>query len=621
MTGAGAWVAVGTSAALALGFALLATRRCSAAVAICAVQAAVVAAAAFGRGEGLVALVEIAEAVALAWWAVAADQIPLPLREGGGPAAEIQMTAMSALPLPLRDGGGGRGGHSPHVAGLDAEAGGDGPLPPPPSGNGRGSMSSLPAASPAPFPYPSPYPSAASSATHGIAPLLLLLAALLLALLAATIPGTGLAIAVTLVGLLGLAGDNRPARQALALLPVQGGAVLAALTVGLGAWQLAVVVLPLLPALGFAGLWLGNRPGRTIRLVHPIASRLDLGLCGLALLLACTLPWQLGHHGGLWRLDARAAHVILLLCALAAAAAWARRTTPGVWGARSAVLAGTALATIAVAPLMAWLGMAIATIGAIAVALPRRAAAWRALRLGATGLAVALAGAVAVATPQPHLAVIAMTMLGYGAVAMLAPELTIAAAALVLRLPAPPSLLLGLGLAALLAAALCLATETGRRHLPSLAGLAQGGVAVAAFGLGSGEGALAGVMQLTLLALTQCALLLSPPDGFERLVALAGLAAVPPFGLFSSLAQVLAATAAAAPWVLLPLGAGVAGIAWAVLPRLPPIRPPPIRPPPIRPPPIRPPRVSPAWLPLALLLVCGFAMPAPWLAWIRLAAR
>jgi hydrogenase-4 component F len=110
------------------------------------------------------------------------------------------------------------------------------------------------------------------------------------------------------------------------------------------------------------------------------------------------------------------------------------------------------------------------------------------------------------------------------------------------------------------------------------------------------------------LALTQSALLLSREGGLDRLVAMAGLAGVPPFGLFPGLALILAAAAARSPWLLLPLGAGVAGIAGAVLTHLPARRPAPAAALPL------------AWLPLALLLLLGFAMPDPVLAWLRTAA-
>jgi hydrogenase-4 component F len=444
-----------------------------------------------------------------------------------------------------------------------------------------------------------------------------------LATLAATVPGgIGLALAVILLGLLLVASRPLPAHQALGIAAMQNGLVLAAVTAGLSNWRLALLATPLLPAAAFGALWLGGDRARTLLLSAPrLVARIDAALCGLALLLACTLPWQLGAHGPFWRLDARAAHVILLLAALAAAASWAHRDTTPIWGSRLAILAGTVLAVLSTAPLLSWLGMALATVGAAATALPVRAEAWRRLRLGCIGLGLALFGTVALhAIPPPLFGTVALhaiaplpatacVMLGYGALAVLAPELTVAAVALILRMRGPTTdiLLLALGLTALLVAALSLATARGsHRRTLRLVGLAQGGVAVFAFGLDTGGGSLAGLLQLSLLAVTQCALLLAPRGGLDRLAALAGLAGLPPFGLFPSLALILAATAARLPWLLLPLGAGLAAVAWAVLLQLPADR---------------HLRLSPAWVPLALLLIAGFAMPDPLLTWFRLAAR
>jgi hypothetical protein len=70
--------------------------------------------------------------------------------------------------------------------------------------------------------------------------------------------------------------------------------------------------------------------------------------------------------------------------------------------------------------------------------------------------------------------------------------------------------------------------------------------------------------------------------------------------------MILIATAQSLAWLLLPFGAGLAAIAWAVLLHLPPER---------------RLRASPAWVPLALLLLAGFAMPDTLLDWFRLAAR
>jgi hypothetical protein len=441
-----------------------------------------------------------------------------------------------------------------------------------------------------------------------------------LAALAVTIPGTsGLPLAVVLLGLLLLASHKLPAHQALGVAAMQNGLALAAITTGLSHARLALVVVPWLPALAFGALWLGADRARTAWLRAPRpAAWADVVLCGLALLIACTLPWQLGPgqfgaHGAFWRIDALAAQAILLLTALAASASWARchaspACTSPVWGSQLALLAGTVVAVASTAPLPSMLGMTLATAGAATAALPARAEAWRRLRLGCTGLGLVLFGAIAMHAAAPPLPAAACAMLGYGALAVLAPELTVAAVILIVRMRGATTddLLLALGLAALLVAALGLAARgPQRRNLP-LVGLAQGGAAVFAFGLGTGAGNLAGLLQLSFLALTQCTLLLARRDGLDRLAALAGLGGLPPFGLFSSLALILAATAARTPWLLLPLGAGLAATAWAMLLQLPAER-----------------RLlpSPAWLPLALLLIAGFAMPDPVLAWFRLAAR
>ena len=559
-------------------------------------------------------------------------------------------------------------------------------------------------------------------------PVLAVLAAgAVLAALAATVPASGLALAAILLGLLMLASQAPPLQQALGIAAAQNGLVLAAIAADLAGWRLALAVLPWLPGLAFGALWLGSVRSRAAWLRAPrLAARLDAAASGGALLVACTLPWQLGAGAPFWRLDARAIHVILLLAALSTAASWARRRTTPLWGCRPAILAGTILAVAAGEPLVGWLGMTLAVAGAVADALPERAEVWRRVRLGCTGLGLALFGSIALHAAVPALAGGACVMLGYGALAVLGPELTVAAVALILRTHGGgDDLLLVAGLAGLLVAALGLSMDRLRRRICgptgarepgnarhalfprvmavegrrrttlvgatkesrgwpafaghdtggaghdaggashatggpghdtgsaghatggaghdaggashatggaghdtggagrdtggaghdtgkaeaerlALVGLAQAGAAAFAFGLGTDAGSLAGLLQLSFLALTQCAVLLAREDGVDRLAALAGLAGVPPFGLFPSLALILAATASRLPWLLLPLGTGLAAIAWTVLLRLPTER-----------------RLlpSPAWIPLALLLLAGFAMPDPLLAWFRLAAR
>lgn len=540
----------GAAAALALGLALLATPRLRPAAALCAAQAVAVALVALAQGEQVAALAELAFGGALAWWGRRACQ-----------------AAYRRTPLAT--------GNAAWPASSDGFR----------HSGQRGSDRR----------------SRAFRASR-------LLAGAMLAAIAAAVPGTGIAFAVVFLGLLVLTTDTRPSHQVLGLVAMQAGLALAATAVGLAGWSLGLALVPLLPAVGIAALWLGANNARlSMLLAPPVMTRIDAGLCTLALLGACILPWRLGGTHGIGHLDARAAHMVLLLAALAAAGSWGEPAARPVWGSRLMVLAGTVPAVLSDAPLLAWPAMLVATAGVIAAALPARAEAWRRLRLGCLGLALALAGTIAASASPPPLAAVAVTMLGYGSLAVLAPELAVAAIALILRLPAPAYLLVMLGLAALLIAALGLATPRGRRQLAlPLVGLAQGGVAVFSFGLGTAAGAFAGLLQITLLALTQCALRLAQPNGWDRLAALAGLAGAPPFGLFASLALILEATAATAPLLLLPLGIGLAAIAWAVLPHLPAER-----------------RLclSPAWLPLALLLLCGFAMPEPWLTWFRLAAK
>ena len=630
MSGAIAVTAVqgGAAAALALGFALLAVRRMGVSVAICAGQAMAVAAAALMQGNVAVAVAEVVVAVAVAgsatvlcpaWPATALS--PAGSATPSSPAwpASALYPAGSAIALSPA------GSATPLCPAGSATALG-------PAWRRNGRRQAARAVTPS---------RTAALEQRGAG---LVVAGAVLAALALAVPVTGIAFATVLLGLLVSAGDRRPEHQVLGLAAAQSGLALSALAVGLTGWGLGLAVLPLLPVVGAAGLWLGADRRRVTALLAPrFAGWIDATICCLALLCAASLPWQLGlgADDG-WRLDARAVHMALLLCAVGAAGSWGQRATRSVWGSRVAILAGSVLAVAAAAPLSAWAGTAVAMLGAAAAALPDRAEAWRRLRLGCTGLALALFGAIALHAARPPASAMAAAMLGYGSLAVLAPELTVVAVALIVRLPAPPLLLLATGLAGLAfgAAASWLAVPSwpglgrpsshpssheelgcdaatapdppgrmagsGQVMTAALVGLAQGGVAVFAFGLGTPGGAFAGLLQLTLLVLTQCALLLSRPEGLDRLAALAGLGGIPPFGLFASLALVVAATAAADPFLLLPLGVGLAAVAWVMLRQLPAGW-----------------RLcaSPAWLPLALLLLCGFAMPAPWLAWFRLAAR
>ena len=536
--------------AVALGFALLAKRRTGGVAMLCGAQAIVVAIGALAQGDVGVTLVECAEAAVLGWLAL--------------------------LPLPLWKGVGGWG-------------------------TGR--------ADPTPNTRPLPQPWSASrpKPTRG-GGVQIICAGAVLAGLAATIPGTGLPLAVILLGLLLVASRAMPSHQALGIAAMQNGLVLASVTAGLSDWRLALVVLPCLPALACGALWLGSDRARTALLLAPRpAAWIDAALCGLVLLLACALPGSSARTGHS-RASTRSPRMSFSCSPPGPPPRVGRAATPPRFGQPACHPDRNRPRHRVQRP---------------AAELARHDARRR--RRGCRRFTGPCRG-MATAAPGPHrprpgavrrrrlarrhgpLPASACVMLGYGTLAVLAPELTVAATALILRMrgASTDDLLLAAGLAALLVAALGLATHAPQRRTLKLVGLAQGGAAVFAFGLGTEGGNLAGLLQLSFLALTQCALLLAREDGLDRLAALAGLAGLPPFGLFPSLALILAATAERLPWLLLPLGAGLAAIAWAVLLQLPAER-----------------RLlpSPAWLPLALLLIAGFAMPDPLLAWFRLAAR
>jgi hydrogenase-4 component F len=178
---------------------------------------------------------------------------------------------------------------------------------------------------------------------------------------------------------------------------------------------------------------------------------------------------------------------------------------------------------------------------------------------------------------------------------------------------APGPMLLTLGLLTLLLTALASRRAEGEHRAAALAGLGQLGVVAFAFGLGTEAAMVAGVLHLTLLALTRASLALEAGGGAAAagLVALAGL---PPFGLFASLFLIMTETARRAPWLAVPLGLGLSLTAWALAPRI-----------------LAAWRRAPmagvgpatvvAWLTLAVVAALGLAMPPAAVAWFTAVAR
>jgi hydrogenase-4 component F len=247
---------------------------------------------------------------------------------------------------------------------------------------------------------------------------------------------------------------------------------------------------------------------------------------------------------------------------------------------------------------------------------------------GGVGAAGALAGG-----PVSR-AMLAILVLNAGLVVLLRLRGVVAATPGAL---APGPLLMALGLASLLAAAWAGWRRGDAGHFLALAALAQSGVVAFAFGLGA---PLAGLLLLTaqtlgltaaLHCLGQAARLKASTRfadlggllaqhralGLTFVAALAGLAALPPFGPFAADFLLTGITLRRLPWLALPLGLGLTVVGVAVAGRLiglacgPPT-------------PDRGPQpglaaLVPAWLHLAALLALGLAA-GPLGGWLAAAA-
>ena len=206
--------------------------------------------------------------------------------------------------------------------------------------------------------------------------------------------------------------------------------------------------------------------------------------------------------------------------------------------------------------------------------------------------------------------------------------------------PGPP--ILALGLASVLLASFSLWPRRDVKRFFAFSTIGQSGVAAVAFGLGGAAATFAGLLHLTLHTLTKAAIFqcvgravqLKGGQNFtdiggllarHRALALtlaAGIVAVaglPPFGLFASTFLVLLATVHALPWLVAPLALGLVVGGWALAMRL-------MSlcfgtPTPDRGPAPALAALAPAWVPLAVVLVLGLAMPAPLVAWFAAIAE
>jgi hypothetical protein len=373
---------------------------------------------------------------------------------------------------------------------------------------------------------------------------------------------------------------------------------------------LVVVALPWIAAslMGFLP------PGR-------VAAWIDLGSTAVTAGLACAALGQDDAMLPPFRVDELAVLFMALIALSAAARRWAnlhrRRRTSDRRAAGQAMLGGMLLACLLADPLLCWLALAAATAAALYPALPR---GWDGVPLAGAGLGLALFGIIAIhADPmtRPTVAVIALAglILGYALLAGLLPGLLILLLALLLRLrglsgesTAVGPMLIALGIAASLACGGALICRPDSVRRVTLLRLGQGGVAVAAFGLGGTEAVFAGLVQVALLALAGAAADMGGRTGPERVAIAAGLGGLPPLGVFPGLALIAAAVAHQSAWLLLPLGVAVAMMGWATIVRLPSPR-------------WNEPIVAtPVWVPLGLILLIGWLLPAGAADWLHAAA-
>ncbi len=329
--------------------------------------------------------------------------------------------------------------------------------------------------------------------------------------------------------------------------------------------------------------------------------------------------------GGAARPDALASALLLagavsaLLAALGEAGTLAPGRGEGRFSAAGLPLlqGAQALALLAAdSAAVAWIGLAVgagAGVALVALSGGRRAfaAAWRMLLLCGAGLAlallgVALLGARGAAAPSsglPGLGFV-LLLLGYGALAGLAPmhgwlpravavsPPPVAAALAGLLVPAalhallraavavgpaasgvlpPAALMAAVGLGTALVAALAAWRRPGgvvlARELPGWSAAGLAGLAAVGFGLGGAAGTLAGVLLLLGLPFCVGAAVLGAAAGGPVVAALGrvSLAGMPPFAPFVALASLFSAVAALPAGLALPLGAAVLAAAAAQL--------------------------------------------------------
>jgi hypothetical protein len=436
----------------------------------------------------------------------------------------------------------------------------------------------------------------ASGLTAGVA------AGMTVALLCLSAGEAGLPLAVVMLSVVLAATRADAVTQLLAVGALGNGIVLTGcLAAGDDLLPLACLALPLPLA-----LTLFAAPHGTVEPARPRSSR-DLSprfgwieLAGAMALFAATLTVPLGAI----------ASVFAPLTAFdGIVRAWIMRTADAIPPAqRLARLFQLACILLAIAtndPILAWLGV----IGAVAADLLHGAQSDRTM-LACIGAGLALFGLL-ILPAEPALPGYLGLFAGYALLAAAIPDLAIAMLVLLLRSAArtewlPEAGPLGTGVA-LVALMICSALLVRRgRHRTEILVLAQASIAAVAIATMQPGGRLAAAVLLILLSLTRTA---SRAIGEPAAaLAIAGLAGIPPLGVFPGLVLVVLAVGSHSPWLLLPLGVALPPVLLAGLPRaalhtrgrVP----------------LRAALLSAGWLPLALAALFGLFAPAELVRWL-----
>jgi hypothetical protein len=411
----------------------------------------------------------------------------------------------------------------------------------------------------------------------------------------------GLPLAVTLLAVVLAAIRRQPMLHLMALGAMQNGIVLTASFVGWdGVLPLACLALPLPLAITLAadsrGL-IAKAWQQSPRQAASWPGWVTFGACTAMLVATLTVP-----------LGALASVFAPLLAFDGMVQAWIERTDSAVPAAsRLALLLRLGFVLLAVGtakPILAW--MAVLAAGATAL-VPSGPARQDHTALAYVAAGLALFGLLLLSEAPSAVAFLSL-FAGYAALAAVVPDLAMPLLVLLLRFadgsdwpPVAGALGIGIGLAALLGCAALLA-QAGRQHRAVLLQLGQASLVALAIATMQPEGRFAAAILLILLILTRAACRVA--NGPAGVLALAGLAGLPPLGVFPGVVLVVLVISSHAPWALLPVVAGLVPMLLAGLPTR------------LRLLPLRPSLLSVGWLPLALALLFGFFAPSDFVRWL-----